>query len=133
MNELYALFLDIYKRFPEWHNTTEVAYLNEDGTLHGKYHREYKAGWRPEHHYAHLYTLVPIYTIEYLLEKLPKKLKHPAAPEEEYTVGLVWDIDIEKWTADYTRSMIEHAYSDIPIFAVSSLVIKLNEAGELKS
>lgn len=75
-------------------------------------------------------NVYPLYTSDYLLEKLPKTLKHPAT-DEDWTLGVAIDIDSSKWCADYERTMLPHARSDTPLKALLKLTIALDEAKEL--
>lgn len=72
----------------------------------------------------------PVYDLGFLLRKFPKKLKHPATGEE-YTLGLTWHLDEEKWIADYQRSLLPHAEADTPENAAAKLAISLFKANIL--
>lgn len=71
------------------------------------------------------------YDLGYLMQKLPKTVKHPATGDE-HTLGLSWHLDRGQWVADYERSMIPHAYANTPEDAVTKVCIELIKAGLLK-
>lgn len=85
-----------------------------------------------EDYYSGKYTSVPpypipLYTSDYLLEKLPRTVKdvmHEDAYLMLYPKGKVWN-------ADYIGMFME-AKGDTPLKALLKLTIALSEAGELK-
>lgn len=74
--------------------------------------------------------LIPNYTSDYILEKLPKFVIVGA---EEFWLK-VTPFTEESWSAIYgnSQSMRYHKNADTPLKALLKLVIALNEAGELK-
>lgn len=125
--ELFELCKEVYERSPEWGIDTSdqrLYHFDRDGDIQMQNPRDAIS--------FNSSTCVPLYTSDYILEKLPKLLKHPAAQDEEYTVGVSWHIDKKEWVADYERSMIPHAYADTPLKALLRLTIALDDAGSLK-
>lgn len=68
---------------------------------------------------------IPLYTSDYLLEKLPKEIN-------DETPGVYWNKVQEGWCGDYGNMQRFAVYSDTPLKALLKLTIALHEAGELK-
>ena len=70
-------------------------------------------------------TLVPAYTSDYLLEKLPHTLSDNDGDRYTITVHKVGD----SWLANYTFDNVgmHHIYADTPLKALLKLTLKLHE------
>lgn len=68
--------------------------------------------------------VVPLYTSDYLLEKLPKDI-------DSYTIGVVWSNIQESWRGEYGNNEHYVVHADTPLKALLKLTLALNEAGEL--
>jgi len=66
----------------------------------------------------------PLYTSDYLLEKLPKRVN-------EKTPGVYWNIIEQVWCGDYGNELHFASYADTPLKALLKLTLALSEAGEL--
>ena len=73
---------------------------------------------------------VPLYTSDYLLEKLPSSLNDEGGDEYTLTVRKVSD----SWLANYTFDNVAmwHLFGDTPLIALLRLTIVLSKEGELK-
>lgn len=116
--ELFELCKEVYKRFPEW----EDAYLNaidKKGQIWDK-----DAAWTYSDHY------VPLYTSDYLLEKLPHRI--PNRPV--HFVGRYLEVcpvtpnSVKGWRATYINEPFTQ-YADTPLKALLKLTLALNDAG----
>lgn len=72
----------------------------------------------------------PLYTSDYLLEKLPATLND----DEDDTYRLTVHVVNGDWLANYAFDNVGmwHRYGDTPLKALLKLTIALSEAGELK-
>lgn len=133
-SELYELCKKVYE-LTEWRG--------EDGfitTIGGKWIRDYKKGWYDETIEAD--NFYPLYTSDYLLEKLPKELERKdgqyGASRGTVDLTRLRLVDVD-WEASYRfedeMNPADFKYasvSDTPLKALLKLTIALSEAGELK-
>ena len=113
--ELHQLCKEVYKR-TGWDGDKQFAY---DDTYGDKWLR-YIAEFPHESREWRLENMIPLYTSDYLLEKLP------LVSVEKYN---------NEWIAMSGRGYDGPAYGDIadtPLLALLKLTITLSEAGELK-
>ena len=80
------------------------------------------------------HIVAPLYTSDYLLEKLPKKLKRG---EAEGSIGTGYNLIEEKWDAMYGENnewstAYYQEFANTPLKALLKLTIALHKAGELK-
>lgn len=78
---------------------------------------------------AEEHRINPLYTSDYLLEKLPGSLNDKEGDAYILTVRKVSD----SWLANYTFDNVAmwHRYGDTPLLSLLKLTIALSEAGEL--
>lgn len=131
-NELFELCREVYKRFPEWNNTKEIV---------RKYSlkEESQVMWRPPEGMDLLITAGsiewehPLYTSDYLLEKLPGYLTRKQDDEVGDLRMIKTGSTDGSYTYFYEFGVPEYrSYSDTPLKALLKLTIALHEAGELK-
>ena len=108
-----------------------------------------RTGWKQEPDISYLYkywdnhdelcvisieeaddTLIPAYTSDYLLEKLP--VNEDVGEDIGYLVAVKEDIDSYQVSYDYGKVGDFMEISDTPLKALLKLTIALSEAGELK-
>jgi hypothetical protein len=119
-NELYELCKQVYERLG-WDVTKEFFLFCPDGS---KY-----AGSGV----IDTDKTIPLYTSDYLLEKLPNNLKDD---DGNSVAPAVYKFpNQQKYRADYhqtfSRPLVD-VYADTPLKALLKLTIALHEAGELK-
>ncbi len=76
-------------------------------------------------------TVAPLYTSDYLLEKLPRQIK------EHYHITLQFIVLGEPFCASYDSSLdpldtLHERFADTPLKALLKLTLALHEAGELQ-
>ena len=111
-SELFELCKEVYRRHQFWAGTDMI------------FGKEVGRDWRimpltlriPKH------NRIPLYTSDYLLEKLPETYN-----KQEL---MLWRSGVSSWRAGY--SPIESYRDDTPLKALLKLTIALSEAGELK-
>lgn len=118
-NELFELCKEAYERTGWLEGPTGKSFKKPVGNKAGYV----TFGWEDGN--------TPLYTSDFLLEKLPKKMG------DEYPTYLTLDIDFEnEWTAHYSDgtgvSSIFIGSSDLALKALLKLTIALDDAGELK-
>lgn len=131
-NELFELCKEVYKRFPKWNDTERVIIEMNDpsgGIIFGRSNN----GKLPksERFYA------PLYTSDYLLEKLPKRLKiregtawlsfYPLEVEPG-AWGCSYDIDGDMTSESQSFYQV---WAEKPLKALLKLTLALHESGEL--
>lgn len=115
-SELYELCKEVYKK-TDWKPTESRWWIiNEYG--------ERTLNYSPAIHNP----TVPLYTSDYLLEKLPPTVKNSFDGDDDY---LILYKKSKRWYADYMGQFIR-CESDTPLKALLKLTIALSEAGELK-
>jgi hypothetical protein len=123
-NELFKLCKEVYKR-TGWDGDKQFAY---DDTYGDKWLR-YIAEFPHESREWRLENMIPLYTSDYLLEKLQgvygwSDFSLTSDPTES---GVVWQ------SLYHTYDGMDYKYkSDTPLKALLKLTIALSEAGELK-
>ena len=110
-SELFELCKKVYELFPFWAGTDMIYGKEQDG------------GWKimPLTLSIPKRNRVPLYTSDYLLEKLPETYN-----KQEL---MLWRSGANSWRAGY--SPIESYRDDTPLKAILKLTIALSEAGEL--
>lgn len=125
--ELYKLCSEVYKRFPEWKTGRHIWSMKRPVICKGD---DFMDGMS-----------FPLYTSDYLLEKLPNELKRS---DDQY--GALWGMkNLTQmldgvWDASYRfedeMNPPDYKYScesDTPLKALLKLTIALSEAGELNN
>lgn len=116
-DSLFDLCKEVYKRFPEWHNdesgkciwNDSIVDVNDNNTV-----------WARESKYI---NYAPLYTSDYLLEKLLKKCSIELYMRSDgEAIDLIWNIKPQD------NNLIS---SDTPLKALLKLTIALLDAGEL--
>lgn len=130
-NELFELCKEVYKRHEGW-DTTDFCYAYlENPYVKGLW------AWEViplhEDNVDDVDEWHPLYTSDYLLEKLPKRIKDTYGKAYWLTLSPIdgdgsWSACYEYENNDSNR--IE--WSDSPLKALLKLTIALHEAGELK-
>lgn len=142
-NELFELCKEVYEK-TKWgrfdNGTTPTDFYYSKG-----WNGKDKVEWAEEHYSfwqqaALLHVsldrerAVPLYTSDYLLEKLPKKIKHngkrlsPSLKSvDEHKWWLAQYYEIADGTPEY------NCVSDTPLKSLLKLTIALHEAGELSN
>ena len=140
-NELFELCKEVYEKFPDWMSTGSIYYHN----------RHYKAPKGDYSIYAEGYTYdstngytadfepqygdVPLYTSDYLLEKLPSWYFDTDIEETMVLALMPHMLETDKWIARYEtpehRASEFEAIADTPLKSLLKLTIALSEAGEL--
>ena len=114
-NELFELCKEVYIKHPE-HKTWEGQWIIVTEN------KELKVFVDSEHgEYGAFNFYAPLYTSDYLLEKLPETCN-----KQELTL---WRSGASSWRAGY--SPIESYRDDTPLKALLKLTLALHEAGEL--
>ena len=114
--ELFELCKEVYERFPEWNGTRD--WIREDGLI-----VDYNV-WK---------TSTPLYTSDYLLEKLPKRVDN----DEVNWLDIYHEADPDCWRAGYEYAKNDKwgdsydVVADTPLLALLKLTLALHEAGEL--
>ena len=126
-SELFELCKEVYER-TGWKYT--IGKFHNDGSYDGYVgHRgiaytpnPQNAEWLPKN--------IPLYTSDYLLEKLPSSLKDEYGDLYRLTVREIGDY----WSAKYVYYNVGmwHRHGSTPLKALLRLTIALSEAGELK-
>jgi len=127
-NELFELCKEVYEKKPGW-ITGDWFLQDPDGKIIGKAHpairhmdREWKNGYR---------TDVPLYTSDYLLEKLPESIKI----ENSFYAWLSMDnLGEDGWQFSYRMGNdkpFHKTVADTPLKSLLKLTLALHEAGEL--
>lgn len=129
--ELIELCKEVYKRFPDWDwsKTTEKSF--NPGTGHAV-----QFGW--------MEGSIPLYTSDYLLEKLPRYLRLQR-DDMEYPQRFAFKLrastkDSGNWRAGYYNTPKKQVlanlsidcHADTPLKALLKLAVALDDAGELK-
>lgn len=113
-NECFELCEEVYKRLPEWGVEGAVDKSFEGGQVFD--------GW--------ITGFTPLYTSDYLLEKLPGSiyLKHV---DEEHSINgdTFWKAGFQ---SHLHRIMVDGEGCDTPLKALLKITIALHNAGELK-
>lgn len=118
--ELFDLCKEVYKR-TEWDSTRDVYEFYKDVSGHLQLNR------------ANVFAeavpkdrMCPLYTVEYILEKLPRKIGQH--------VLTVQPVSYPQWCASYDspEDEVYNRFADTPLKALLELVIALDEVGELK-
>jgi hypothetical protein len=113
--ELFELCRSVYAKVG-WEHTKESSSTN----------RWYTADGNIVSTHSKRYVSYPLYTSDYLLEKLPKGV----------TVTHFKDLSYIKrkheWSARMTPALGRYATADTPLKALLKLTIALHDAGELK-
>ena len=128
-NELFELCKEVYKR-TGWGNTKSVyeSFIDSNGNEQCNI-MSADSPYLAPHQYQ-----TPLYTSDYLLEKLPNKI------ENKHSTGWLTlsPMGKEVWSACYEADHTEHIdnykfeWSNTPLKALLKLTISLHEAGELK-
>ena len=122
-NELFELCKEVYELFPEWKTEQVIEFYHDvSGHLQLLGPKSYQI--QPDYNHC-----VPLYTSDYLLEKLPKETRFG-------TPQLIWYAG--HWEACYTdavdslwnQELKSHA-GDTPLKALLKLTLALKNAGEL--
>ena len=110
-NELFELCKEVYRRHQFWAGTDMI------------FGKEVGRDWRimPLTFRIPKRNRIPLYTSDYLLEKLPETYN-----KQEL---MLWRSGVSSWRAGY--SPIESYRDDTPLKALLKLTIALSEAGEL--
>ena len=110
--ELFELCKEVYKRFPEWHRTRD------------KFNKRGEVMIGPFYALRPASTQTPLYTSDYLLEKLPLvQLDHMALDSDD---PIRW----EATTILFLNRIVNPiAEADTPLKALLKLVIALDDAG----
>ena len=87
-----------------------------------------KTGWKPTDWQHGIEDGQPLYTSDYLLEKLPATVKNDFDGGNDYIILYKKG---KSWYADY-MGQFKRQKSDTPLKALLKLTIALSEAGELK-
>jgi hypothetical protein len=124
--ELYELCKEVHKR-TGWDDT--FGYWTKSAGMSDKYH-PYISYPELERRYGLFTTqevkvLIPLYTTDYLLEKLPNIL-------HGLYLTIYADSSDDDWIAVYERGVDEdsyRSYGDTPLKALLKLVLALNDAG----
>ena len=124
-NELFELCKQVYEA-TGWKYT--IGRFHDDGSYDGYVgHRgiaytpnPQNAKWLPKD--------IPLYTSDYLLEKLPPTIKNKFDGDDDY---LILYKKTGSWYADYMGQFLR-CNADTPLKALLKLTIALSEAGELK-
>ena len=115
-SELFELCKEVYERFPEWKDTLTLV---DDG------------GYTRQPSFKNMLfdDETPLYTSDYLLERLPPRL------------DIVWYLTVGEaagaWGAWYMHGISKQTHdklqfiADTPLKALLKLTIALSEAGEL--
>jgi hypothetical protein len=119
-DELFTLCKSVYEK-TGWDGDKRFAF---DDTYADKWLR-YIADFEHKTREWNLKDMIPLYTSDYLLEKLPHEV-------EEYTVGVVWDKNVDSWRGEYGDNRLHLVHADTPLKALLKLTLALAEAGELK-
>jgi hypothetical protein len=116
-SELFELCKEVYKRFPDWNTGQWIDYHEGKFTIYTVSDNRYGD------------YVCPLYTSDYLLEKLPATLND----DEGDTYGLTVHIVGGDWLANYAFDNVGmwHRYGTTPLKALLELTIALSEAGEL--
>ncbi|MBV1778715.1 hypothetical protein KRR55_06260 [Paeniglutamicibacter sp. ABSL32-1] len=128
--ELFELCIEVHKRFPGW-NDTLACWERTAGIPEGE---PYIAYPELERLYGlwgtqELKTRTPLYTTDYLLEKLPQDLVND---NEVHPFTLYRGKYSKQWLAGYEGYFGgQNDPSDTPLKALLKLVIALVDAGEL--
>lgn len=131
-NELFELCKEVYRRLPEW-NDTFAVFEQTAGIPEGK---PYIAHPELERRYGlwstqELKKHTPLYTSDYLLEKLPKKIDKywwfNLCPE--LSIGSLGTLWIAEYCNDTIKSSKHVISSDTPLKALLKLTIALDDAG----
>ena len=128
-SELFELCKEVYKRFPKWNDTEQYLWLDDS---HHATHPEWDTIETATHDMSGKGT--PLYTSDYLLEKLPEEVKkrvlvvtngdRPHAGYAERDNYGNYTLDEYYWkNAQYSNEVLK---------ALLKLTIALSEAGELK-
>jgi len=113
--ELFDLCQQVYKK-TGWRDTDDVM-------CHGKKMQSGKIDTREVHEHF------PLYTSDYLLEKLPTPLYIDKAPHQLQLIKTGDDFVAQYWFDDDNESKYE--FGDTPLKALLQLTLALSEAGEL--
>ena len=135
-SELFELCKDVYERFPEW---VGVDYFFHTYELYGSERTGVMT--RYDHNFPlsieHM-GLVPIYTSDYLLEKLPAHfyggtIAMSAETDEGPTrYSFFYEDNYETARVVHCKNVRLQGWDDTPLKALLKLTIALSEAGELK-
>lgn len=119
-SDLYELCKEVYERFPEWVGT--VQFISNNEIFSESEYEDYGMSFNFDTDKGH----TPLYTSDYLLEKLPKE----QFTQPDFVECLMVRKDSEtSYTAGYF--LIIEAKADTPLKALLKLTIALSEAGEL--
>ena len=121
-NELFELCKQVYRVVPNDWVERDMAYWTFDGSK--------TVRWNDMTAEEQMTAIVPLYTSDYLLEKLPKKVE---GADWSYWLTLS-PMDGESWDADYEFEDTEprhFEYADTPLKALLKLTLALHEAGVL--
>jgi hypothetical protein len=123
--ELFELCKEVYERFPSWQVEESRFFANDYG--------EIQLLWSAEI-LPPTFAVCPLYTSDYLLEKLPKEL---------HKDGIIYYLSLSAKYGDEFKSnyvspsgylyLFLEPESDTPLKTLLKLVIALGDAGEFKS
>lgn len=133
--ELFELCKEVYERFPEWKKTGHWFFEqdNQPGLADQKWLPTITCDSEAAMHNDYPYfeaEVCPLYTSDYLLEKLPRKI-HRDAWLNLYPM----DRGGNDWGASYDTDNDENlgfVFADTPLKALLKLTLALHESGELK-
>lgn len=129
-NELFELCKEVYKR-TEWEDTDYVWALKPYSSDDDYEIKSWESILKSHNGYFLAKTCKPLYTSDYLLEKLPRDL----VTEDDHTYLCVNVSLLDKWAAYYGDAAgnkgTEVQRADTPLKALLKLAIALDDAGEL--
>jgi hypothetical protein len=128
LDSTFELCKEVYEAFPEWTDTRDIVW---NGSV--LEHEDRLVDYAKRENYKPFF---PLYTSDYLLEKLPTaiKIQDPDIMEEPHVEvhhsGVVKPQ--YRWCAKAFNGDWFEVSSDTPLKALLKLTIALSEAGELK-
>lgn len=128
-NELFELCKEVYKRFPNWKYGVDWMQVVNPGLASQYINRVCYDPTDDEDDFLYEreeMDSVPLYTSDYILEKLPAYKTE--LPDYEERLTLVKEA--QKYNASYGYLYRVEAYT--PLKALLKLVLALHDAGELK-